>query len=189
MEASGWTPVQAISSPSYGTTTPHMPAAVTHFTPKKRRMFLAALAACGNVTRAAQAACCTREGAYHLRTQDADFAAAWDDALEQAADVLEQEAFRRAHDGVEEPLTCARGLIYDETTGQPVTVRKYSDTLLIFLLKGARPQKYRDNVNVTAQATTLGITVVLEQMSRDSSVADAAAAFVGRLESPRQAEG
>jgi hypothetical protein len=25
-------------------------------------------------------------------------------------------------------------------------VREYSDTLLIFLLKGARPQKYRDNV-------------------------------------------
>jgi hypothetical protein len=30
----------------------------------------------------------------------------------------------------------------------PAAVREYSDTLLIFLLKGMRPQKYRDQARV-----------------------------------------
>ena len=62
-------------------------------------------------------------------------------AQDEAVQVLEDEAVRRAYEGVEKPVTVA---------GQREFVREYSDTLLIFLLKGARPQKYRDNVNVTA---------------------------------------
>jgi len=162
-----------------------MAAAVTQFTGKKRKAFLDALATCGNVSQAAKVANCTREGAYKLRTHDAEFAAAWDDALEQAADRLEQEAWRRAHDGVAEPLTCAKGLILDEM-GNPVMVRKYSDTLLIFLLKGARPQKYRDNVSVTAP-TTLGVSVVLEQMRDDRTVAAAANDFLGLITAATEA--
>ena len=54
---------------------------------------------------------------------DASFASAWDAALEVAADVLEKEAFRRA-----------------------TRKTRPSDLLLIFLLKGCRPQKYRENV-------------------------------------------
>lgn len=117
-------------------------------TPKRRMRFLATLAECGNVSRAALASGMSRDAVYDLRQRDADFAASWTDALEQASDRLEQEAWRRAHDGVEEPLTCAKGLIYDEL-GNPVVVRKYSDTLLIFLLKGARPEKYRENVKIS----------------------------------------
>ena len=60
-----------------------------------------------------------------------------DHAREEAADTLEAEARRRAIEGVEEPVF---------HKGQRVgTVRKYSDLLLIFLLKGVRPQKFRDN--------------------------------------------
>ena len=44
---------------------------------------------------------------------------------------------RRAYLGVEKPVTVA---------GKREVIREYSDTLLIFLLKGARPQKYRDNI-------------------------------------------
>ena len=57
-------------------------------------------------------------------------ASAWADALEEAADALLAEAWRRATEGVEEPIM---------HQGQVVTtVRKYSDLLLIFLLKSAR---------------------------------------------------
>ncbi len=54
--------------------------------------------------------------------------------------MLEAEARRRAVEGVRKPVYC-RG----EIVG---TVKEYSDTLLIFLMKGARPEKYRDNVRV-----------------------------------------
>ena len=51
--------------------------------------------------------------------------------------MLEREARRRAVEGVEEPVGFYKG--------EPSAyVRKYSDTLLIFLMKGARPDKYRD---------------------------------------------
>ena len=36
------------------------------------------------------------------------------------------------------------------------TVRKYSDTLLIFLLKGARPDKFRDNATIRHTGPTGG---------------------------------
>lgn len=60
-------------------------------------------------------------------------------ALDIGADSLEDEAVRRARDGYDKP-------VYQQ--GQCVgQVRKYSDTLMVFLLKGARPKKYRDNVH------------------------------------------
>jgi hypothetical protein len=43
-------------------------------------------------------------------------------------------------EGVEEPI-----VYQGEITN---TVRRYSDTLLIFLLKARRPEKFRDNVKV-----------------------------------------
>ncbi|MBX6773030.1 MAG: hypothetical protein IRY83_14975 [Chloroflexi bacterium] len=56
-------------------------------------------------------------------------------------DALEAEAWRRAVDGVERP-------VYQN--GQRVgAVREYSDTLLIFLLKGGRPQKYRERYELS----------------------------------------
>lgn len=115
---------------------------------KRRALFIEALAECGNVTEAARVAGFSWRRAHQLRSERPEFAAEWDEALQQAAEKLEREAWRRAHDGVAEPLTCAKGLIYDDD-GNPVMVRKYSDTLLIFLLKGIRPEKYRENVKVT----------------------------------------
>jgi hypothetical protein len=116
-------------------------------TPKKRALFLETLVRCGNVTEAANVAGVSRQHLYRMRKSDADFAAAWEEAAELGADALEDEARRRAHDGVDEPLTSAKGLIYD-ADGKPMMVRKYSDTLLIFLLKGARPAKYRERQQV-----------------------------------------
>ena len=63
--------------------------------------------------------------------------------MENAADLLEEEARRRAHDGVDEPVWF-QGV-------QCGTVRKYSDTLLIFLLKGAKPDKYRERSSVVVE--------------------------------------
>ncbi len=73
--------------------------------------------------------------AVHLsRRRDEKFARAWDRALDSATDRLEQEAVRRAVDGVDEP-------VYQG--GKKVgSITRYSDTLLIFLLKANR-DKFR----------------------------------------------
>lgn len=113
-------------------------------TPEKVR-FLAELAKRGNVRDACKAARIARATPYRWREADPDFAAAWRDALDQAADVLEREAFRRAVTGVQEPVFGSLGP--GQGTGEVGAVRKYSDTLLIFLLKGARPEKYRERVD------------------------------------------
>jgi transposase-like protein len=110
------------------------------FTSKKRRIFLETLANVGNVTLAAKEAGISRVTLYARRKQEERFALAWDDAEKQAADVLEAEARRRACVGVLEPVHY-QGQRVDE-------VRRYSDTLLIFLMKGCNPAKYGDRVKV-----------------------------------------
>jgi hypothetical protein len=74
---------------------------------------------------------------YDWLRKDPEYKAQFEAAQVQAADILEDEAVRRAYVGVEKPITVA---------GKREVIREYSDTLLIFLLKGARPNKYRDNV-------------------------------------------
>jgi hypothetical protein len=102
--------------------------------------FLDAFAKTGNVSEAAKTAGISRQHAYYARDSDPDYAKAWDDAEQQSHDALEREAFRRAHEGVKDFKV--------GPDGQFVEMRKYSDTLLIFLLKARRPGKYRENVTV-----------------------------------------
>ena len=105
-----------------------------------RGAFIERLKATGNVTLAASGAGVSRQQAYRTRNRNKTFRRQWDEALEQAVDLLDGEARRRAMVGVEEPV------FYQ---GQEVgAVRKYSDPLLMFLLKAHRPHLYRDNAKV-----------------------------------------
>lgn len=132
-------------------------------TPKKAprwaKAFLASLAALGNVQAACEAAKIERSTAYRHREADEGFAEAWNAAMESAADLLEEEARRRAYDGVRRlkfdrgkvitvPLTAADGEVMLDEHGKPMMVpyveHEYSDSLMMFLLKGARPEKYRE---------------------------------------------
>lgn len=109
-------------------------------TAAKQRAFLSAYSQCGVLTEAAREAKIDPRRVYDWRDRDEDFRKKLVDAKDDAVDMLETEARRRAVDGVEKP-------VYQG--GKKVgTIRKYSDTLLIFLLKGARPETYRDNVSV-----------------------------------------
>lgn len=109
-------------------------------TPEKEIAFLAALAATCSVTRACEAAGIGRQTAYDWRASDPAFAARWEEAKAIGAEALEDEAVRRGREGWEEPVFHL-GVATD-------TIRKYDSTLLIFLLKGAKPEKYRDNAKV-----------------------------------------
>jgi hypothetical protein len=85
----------------------------------------------------------SRTRVYEFRKADPTFASAWEEASESAVDRLEDEARRRAVDGVPEPLVSAGKLVRDGD-GQPISVRRYSDNLLMALLKARRrPRRER----------------------------------------------
>lgn len=133
-----------------------------------RPIFLAALADVPIVANAAKLARIDYRQVWRVRESDAEFAQAWDDAMEQGIDRAEQEAFRRAVVGFEEPVIDKGRLAYryeryvDEEgkeqyrqlldeNGQPVplTVRKHSDALLALVLKGRRKKVYADRTELT----------------------------------------
>ena len=108
--------------------------------PKKRAFLAALVESGGNITRACQLAGIDRSTPYTRQWQeDAGFQVALETAKVMAGDALESEARRRAYQGVETPVGWYKG--------QPgAFVRKYSDVLLIFLLKRTMPEKYGDKV-------------------------------------------
>ena len=112
-------------------------------TRERQKRFVEALAETGNVTTAVRVAGTSRTRAYELRKTDQAFAAAWDEAEQIAADKLEAETWRRAVEGVEEPLVSGGKLVRDDN-GQPIAIRRYSDQLLIALLRAHRPEKFRE---------------------------------------------
>lgn len=114
------------------------------FTPEKAEAFFAALAETANVTKACAAIAITRRTAYNWREADPEFAAGWDRAMKAAVLGLEDEAHRRAFEGLDKPV------FYQGS--ECGAVREYSDTLAIFLLKAHNPEKYRENSKVELEA-------------------------------------
>ena len=112
--------------------------------------FLELLKGTGNVTLAAQGAGIDRTTAYARAARDPAFAAAWRAAHEAAVDLLEGEARRRALAG--------------------------SDGLLMFLLRGLRPERYgakldlqvdlRHEAERTAERLGISVDEVLEAAER-----------------------
>lgn len=86
------------------------------------------------------------------RSSDDDFTRAWDEAIEGGTDRLEDEAFRRAHDGVAEPVISGGRQVVD-AEGAPLVVRRYSDNLLVTLLKARRPERFKDRVSADFNAS------------------------------------
>ena len=88
----------------------------TDRTDRAREVFLEALRETCNVSHAARTAGIGRRTAYDWRDADPDFAAAWQEAEDEAVDKLEQVARERAIDS--------------------------SDRMMEILLKAHRPDKY-----------------------------------------------
>jgi len=102
------------------------------------------------------------------RKADPEFDMAVEEAMEAGVDRAEQEAFRRAVVGFQEPVVDRGRLVYAyqrvvdaegkeayepvlDAHGQPVplTVRKYSDMLLTLVLKGRRKKVYAERREIT----------------------------------------
>lgn len=104
--------------------------------------FLKEFSLSGHVGNSAKKAGIERATVYLWRSDPA-FEVLFEHARKQAVSVLEDEAHRRAMVGVDEPV------FYK---GVPCgAVRKYSDTLLIVLLKANAPDKYRERQEITGK--------------------------------------
>ena len=102
--------------------------------------FIEVLRETGNVTLAAQHAGQSRNQVHDVRQRSKRFAAQWDDALEEATDLLEAEARRRAFTGIDKPVFFKGEVV--------ASIKKYSDPLLMFLLEAYDPQMFRDGGKV-----------------------------------------
>ena len=121
--------------------TPCMSALFKEFrTPK--RSFLQAYLRCGQIAKAARAARIHETLHYYWKRTDPHYAAAFEEARDMAAQHLEDEAVRRALGG--------------------------SDVLLIFLLKGFMPEKYKDRHVVEHQ----GAVELLHKLARLPQMSD-----------------
>lgn len=112
-----------------------------------QKAFLAAYAELGNITQAAKAAKMARALHYEWMG-DPEYVAAFERAEQEATDALEAAARQRAIDGVLEPVVSGGKLVYGED-GKPLMVRKFSDRLTEVLLRAHRPEKFREQRNVT----------------------------------------
>lgn len=113
-------------------------------TPKARRdwkpAWLTAFEQHGTVSAACSEVGVGRTTVYEARQQDEAFALAWHDLEEATTERMEREALRRGVEGVKSDIFYRDQVIGEET--------KYSDTLLIFMLKARKPDVYRENVRV-----------------------------------------
>lgn len=160
-------------------------------TPKKARArkkvdwrprFLAAFEEHVSVSEACRVADVARSNVYAERERDEAFAAAWSEIEERTTERMEREALRRGVDGWIERQEFA--VNEDGEQVPTLTVRKFSDTLLIFMLKARRPDTYRENVKhehsgpeggpIAAEITTVGA----------KEAADAAHDFLARVCGP-----
>lgn len=113
------------------------------WTEEKQRRFIEVLADTGQVRLAAKAVGMSRESAYRLRrsAHGAAFARAWDAARHHAGSLIEDVAFERALEGVDQEVFDASG----DVVGAK---RVYSDRLLTFLLRHLKPERYGLNATV-----------------------------------------
>jgi hypothetical protein len=102
----------------------------------------------GNVRLSATAAGVSRDAPYKRAQADASFAADWLRAREDAVNMLEAEARRRAMSS--------------------------SDSLLIFLLKSLRPETFRDRVDISVDLQRQAQRIAREiGVPADSLIAEA----------------
>ena len=118
-------------------------------------VFLGALTRGASVRRAVKESGVCETTVYNRRKTDPAFRRAWCDAADIGTRLMEQEAARRAVRGTLKPIFHKGVRVGME--------RRYSDTLLIFLLKARKPEVYREGprvvvgpqTNITAQQAAI----------------------------------
>lgn len=120
-----------------------------HIAHPRKRAFLKAWVLMGNAADAAESLGEDRVKVWGWRMRDAEFEEACQSAKRGAAEVMEREMYRRAVKGVPRLKFGKDGKpLVDPRTGDYVIEYQYSDLLLIFALKAALPEQYRDTLEV-----------------------------------------
>lgn len=104
--------------------------------------FLESYAKSGNITLSANQTGIHQNTVRKRRELDAQFAIQMKEAQETAIEILEAAAWHRARDGVKR----TKGIYFNGRRVGEEIVTEYSDTLLIFLLKANKPDKYRETI-------------------------------------------
>jgi hypothetical protein len=125
--------------------------------------FFEALRVSGNVRAACRAAGIGRTIVYRYRERNLAFARRWEEALEEATDVLDAVARQRAVAG--------------------------SDALLMFLLKAHRPEVYGDRMRLTVQQLREETRRIGRELGATDAEIEDGVAEAERLLLRRRAEG
>lgn len=137
----------------------------TQLTPKVEQelkmVFCRAYARHGIVSDGLSAAGISRKTYYRWRKNDESFSENCVMAEEMANDFLEREARRRAMEGFDRPV------IYKGEITE--TYKDYSDSLMTVLLKGNRPDKFKERSEVK-HGGKIGRPMELEQEDKESIV-------------------
>jgi len=176
---------------------------------RKLELFLAALRRRPVVAYACEASLVSRTDAYRTRRENPEVAKAWDDALEDGIDRAEAEAFRRGSEGFNEPVIhqgqiavltepvldeegnvrlnekgqlVMRPVLDDKGNTIPLTVKKFSDTLLMGVLKARRAAYRVERTEITNPDGSLAaqddtaraarLAAILEMAERRAQAAD-----------------
>lgn len=112
------------------------------FTPAKQKKFLLLLSEIGRVDKCCVASGITRTTVYLLKRTNPKFEKAFIAAQDMAIALLEDEAWRRAFEGVDK-LLFYKGAAMVDAKGKQYIEKQYSDTLLMNRLQAEMPDKYQ----------------------------------------------
>jgi len=119
-----------------------------------QRRFLACFAGCCNVLKASRAAKVARAQHYKWLAEDATYPARFKQAMQLGVRTLEDEAVRRAHEGVKK-LVLWKGKPV-RVSGELVYETEYDSNLLMFLLRAYDPKRFGDKLRTTFDANWSG---------------------------------
>ena len=124
-----------------------------------KEAFVGMLGQVPNITAVCRLMNITTDNVLKARKKDPGFDKKVLNAINEGYDTLEEEARRRAVEGVFKPLYY-QGFQVRDTDGNLSGVREYSDTLLMFLLKGYRPKKFNPGAKLQLGTGDKKVTMV-----------------------------
>jgi hypothetical protein len=142
-----------------------MPRPPTH---ERKPAVLEGIRMTGRLKDGCKAAEVSYQTLFNWRHNDPEFAAAVEQALRDSALVLEEEARRRAIEGLRKYRFTKDGEpIAHPVTGEPYYEEVYSDSLLAILLKANNPSKFAIP-ETTINTGSTAVQVYLPENSRDT---------------------
>lgn len=128
-----------------------------------KELFIEHFARTANITTAAEIVGISRRVVYVWLEKDEQFSLAFNEANAIATERLEAEAWRRGVEGV----TNETPIMHQGQQVGTLTETKYSDVLLMFMLKARNPGKYREKAPPSSNPDEQYASSAVEKFVRD----------------------